>query len=82
MSTSVFTYCQAVQKRKALNLPTQTLEVKQPKITLSKQSKEKVVADYAATYVTKAQETGKKTYDYPYASALYKSCVMKPRLTA
>ena len=82
VSTSVIPYCRAVQKRKAPNLPTHVLDVKQHKITLSKQSKERVFADFAATHVPKAQETGKKTHNYPSASALYKGCVMKPRLMA
>ena len=54
VSTSIVTYCRAVQKRKALNFPRQNLEVKQPNIMSSKQSKEKVLADYAASHVLKA----------------------------
>ena len=82
VSTSVIPHLRVAQKRKASTLPNQVSDVQQKLAITSKQSKEKVLADYAATHVLETQETGKKNHNYPSASALYKGCIMKPRLTA
>ena len=80
VSTSVIPHHQSAQKRKASTLPNQVSDVQQKQAIPSKQSKEKVLADYAAAHVPETQETGKKNHNYPSASALYKGFIMKPRL--
>ena len=55
VSTSVIPHRRAAQKRKASTLPNQVLDVQQKRDIPSKQSKEKVLADYAATYVPEIQ---------------------------
>ena len=72
VSTFVIPHLRAAQKRKASTIPNQVLDVQQKRAILSKQSKEKMLADYAATYVPEIQETGKDNHNYPSASALYK----------
>ena len=75
VSNSVVMFHWAFQKRRALGSPLHPIDVKHPRTTLSKRSKEKVLAEYVDSHLPRAQETGKQTYNYPSASTLYKSCV-------
>ena len=72
VSTSVIPHLWASQKRKASSWPEQVLNLQQKRAIPSKQSKEKVLADYAAAHVPENQEIGKKNNNYTSASALYK----------